>query len=562
MKTVAFIIISVWISTQCLAQIAPQKYFIEFSDKSNSPYSVTRPGEFLTQRAIDRRSRQGITMTENDLPVNPSYITRLLHFNVTFLNASKWFNGVTIYCANQATLDSIQQLPFVNRILKSNNVNHITDYLSDNKFKSEEVLHEVNIIHLHPSNPASSVDPIFNYGPSFRQIHMLNGDSLHKLGYRGEGMVIAVLDAGFYHADVLNAFDSLRFNGQILGTKDFVKPGNNVYNEYEHGMEVFSCMGANLPGVIIGTAPKAKYWLLRSEDYYSENIIEEYNWVSAAEYADSVGADIINSSLGYTTFDDPAMDHTCSDMNGFTAPATRGANFAYSKGMIVVNSAGNEGGSSWKCVSAPADGTGVLAIAAVDSNGIRASFSSTGEATGRIKPNVAAMGQAVIVVSTIGSIMHSSGTSFSSPIMAGLTACLWQSAPLKPNGVIIRAIELSGNRVTHPDSLLGYGIPDFVKGLKDVGIYEKDKSGRIQIYPNPFTDVVSIRFTLHTDQDLSAELLDQLGQVKSILPVLIGRAGENQFHFNQFSALAAGCYFLRITGREIDENIMIVKVNP
>ncbi|MEI6684261.1 MAG: S8 family serine peptidase [Bacteroidota bacterium] len=562
MKTVAFIIISVWISIQCLGQVGPQKYFIEFRDKNNSPYSVNRPGEFLTQRALDRRARQGIAISENDIPVNPSYITRLLHFNITFLTASKWFNGVTIYCANQATLDSIQQLPFVNKVVKSIDDNILNNYRSGNKFKSEEALHEVNVINTLPSNSGNSVNPMFNYGPSFRQIHMLGGDSLHKLGYRGEGMVIAVLDAGFYHVDLLGAFDSLRMNNQILGTKDFVKPGNNVYNEYEHGMEVLSCMGGNQPGAIIGTAPKAKYWLLRSEDYYSENIIEEYNWVSAAEFADSVGADIINSSLGYTQFDNPAMDHTCSDMNGFTTPATRGANFAFSKGMIVVNSAGNEGGTSWKCVSAPADANGVLAIAAVDSNGVHATFSSTGEATRRIKPNVAAMGQAAVVESTIGSIMHSSGTSFSSPILAGLTACLWQSAPSRSNATIVRAIELSGNRATHPDSLLGYGVPDFVKGLKHVGIYEKDNSATLQVFPNPFTDVFSARLTLKADQELSVTLLDQLGRIKCILPGLTARAGENRFYFNQFAALAAGCYFLRVTGGEFCETIMIVKLNP
>ena len=447
MKTMLSLLICLWMSVQLWGQIAPNKYFIAFTDKNSSPYSVSRPGEFLTQRAVGRREKQGIAIVENDIPVNQHYVDAIKKFNVGILTRSKWFNGVTVLCPDPAIIDSILLLPFVKRIEKDVFFNNVTNYISNNKFISEEVSHEPFMQDVIPQVTVNNVNQAFNYGASFRQIHMLRGDSLHKMGYRGEGMVIAILDAGFYHADNLRAFDSLITNNQILGTKDFVYPGNNVYNEYEHGMEVLSCMGANLPGELIGTAPKASYWLLRSEDYYSENLIEEYNWVAAAEFADSAGADIINSSLGYTHFDNVAVSHTCNDMDGNTTPVTKGANMACGKGMIVVNSAGNYGGSAWKCLSAPADGYGALAVAAVDSNGIRASFSSTGEAAHRIKPNVAAMGQAVVVSSTIGTITHSSGTSFSCPIIAGLAACLWQAAPGWSNNSILRAIELSGSQV-------------------------------------------------------------------------------------------------------------------
>ena len=303
-------------------------------------------------------------------------------------------------------------LPFVKHIVKNVFIKKLNNYEPYDKHKLEEVSHE-HFAHLTiPANLSNNINPLYDYGPSFKQIHMLKGDSLHKMGYRGEGKVIAILDAGFYHADTLRPFDSLIANNQILGTRDFVHSGNNVYKENQHGMEVLSCMGGNIPGELIGTAPKAKFWLLRSEDVNSEYIIEEYNWVSAAEFADSVGADIINSSLGYTQFFDSVMNHTCDDMNGHTTPATKGANLAFSKGMIVVNSAGNYGGTPWKCVSAPADGFNVLAIAAVDSNGVRASFSSTGEATHRVKPNISAMGKDAVVSSTIGTIMYASGTHF------------------------------------------------------------------------------------------------------------------------------------------------------
>ena len=466
MKTFVPFLFLVLLPAGVFTQVAPQKYFVEFTDKYNSIYSTTRPREFLSQRAIDRRQRQGIAVVENDIPVNQNYVTAISQMNVPILTRSKWFNGITIYCLNPATIDAIRNLTFVKNVSKSTSVNYVSVCNSANKEVPRKALHEVIEPTRVPGGWGRPVIKGYNYGPSFRQIHMLMGDSLHRMGYTGAGMVIAVLDAGFSRADTLAVFDSLYLNSQVLGTMDFVTPGNNVYHEYEHGMEVLSCMAANWPGVIIGTAPGASFWLLRTEDIGSENIIEEYNWDAAAEFADSTGADIINSSLGYATFDDPTVSHSCSDMNGYTTPVTRAANLAFSKGMIVVNSAGNSLGSGWKCVSAPADGFGVLAVAAVDSNGTRASFSLPGQASQRIKPNVAAMGQAVIIASSNGSFMHGSGTSFSSPILAGLVACLWQASPGWSNAEVIRAVELSSSHAAHPDSLLGYGIPDFVKALR------------------------------------------------------------------------------------------------
>ena len=560
MKTFAIILISIWISVQTVAQVAPQKYFVEFMDKYNSPYSVTRPQEFLTSRAIERRQKQGIVIAENDIPVNQTYITALRRFNVGFFTESRWFNGVTIYCLNPAIIDSIRLLPFVKHVVKDVNIIKLKSYIPANKYVLEEVLHEYGTPVAVPAQSCYNGNQSYNYGPSYKQIHMLRGDSLHKMGYRGQGKVIAILDAGFNHADTLRAFDSLWANNQILGTRDFVHPGNNVYKEYEHGMEVLSCMGANLPGELIGTAPKAAYWLLRSEDYYTENLIEEYNWVAAAEFADSVGADIINSSLGYTEFDDPTVNHTCADMNGNTTPSAKGANLACSKGMVVVNSAGNEGGSAWHCVSTPSDAFGALAIAAVDSNGIRAGFSSTGEATGRIKPNVAAMGSAVIVSSTIGLIMHSSGTSFSSPIIAGMAACLWQAAPDWSCNDISRAIEISSSKSMHPDSLLGYGIPDFVRALKAVRVPEYETQKQVVVYPNPFTDVFSVEVNVPAEQEIDLVLYDQLGRIVRYIRSNRAGAGTGKISFPGMAAMKNGNYMLKVAGRDFVSNLSVVKM--
>ena len=334
MKKLFIILANVSLCFQTIGQIAPQKYFIEFTDKNNSAYSIDRPLEFLSPLALERRQNQGIQIEQNDLPVNENYIAAVVNFGVTILTRSKWFNGITIYSVNSNLLDSISHLPFVKKIIKSNNINYLK---SDNKYISEELLLQENntIANCKLSNENTSLS--YSYGASYKQIHMMNGDSMHRMGFRGEGKIVAILDAGFYRADILPAFDSLWANNQILGTKDFIHPGNNVFLEYEHGMEVLSVIGGNIPGQLIGSAPKAKFWLLRTEEKSSENIIEEYNWESAAEFADSAGVDIINSSLGYTTFDDPAQNHTCADMNGNTTPVTMGANIAATKGIIVVN---------------------------------------------------------------------------------------------------------------------------------------------------------------------------------------------------------------------------------
>ncbi len=536
-------------------QVAPDKYFISFTDKENSPYSIDRPEEFLSARAIERRTKQEIPINQEDIPVNENYVTLVKNIGVTVLNRSKWLNGITVYCPDPSLIQAIRELPFVKNTIKSITINNSKPV---NKFESEEVLLEVNSV----NSPwyTSEAGMGYNYGYSFRQVHQLSGDSMHRMGYRGEGMMIAVLDAGFLHADILPAFDSLWFHNQILGTRDFVNPGNDVFQENEHGMQVLSIMGGNLPGQLIGTAPKATYWLLRTEEKNAENIIEEYNWVTGAEFADSVGADIINSSLGYTTFDDTTMNHSCADMTGDQTIVTKGANKAASRGMIVVNSAGNSGGTSWTCLSAPADGYYVVAVASVDSNGNRSPFSSLGESTRRIKPNVAAMGSLTVQSSPSGTIVRRSGTSFSSPLIAGMTACLWQAAPTWSNALIMRAIELSSNQINDPDSLVGYGIPDFPKALLRLQVTENNPEKGSTAYPNPFTDQLRVYLpSLEKSGDITLTLFDQLGRIWNQHKVSRQAIGEEALLLNNLGDLPAGSYFLRVTSQSNTQIIRTIK---
>jgi hypothetical protein len=297
MKTSTLTLAFLLFVSAIFSQVAPDKYFVRFTDKNNSPYSIGNPSEFLSQRAIDRRNNQGIEIEESDLPVNPAYLQGVSEAGATILNPSKWLNGVSIYTTDPGVLAAINELPYVASITLpsqaipgENPVN--VDF--EKSFFQHETYNKENGTVLKQAGAVTA----FDYGFGLNQIQLMNGDVFHEMGFRGQGKVIAVLDAGFLNANNLDVFDSIWQNNQVLGTHDFVRGGDVLFDEHPHGAMVLSCMAANIPGQLIGTAPKASFWLLRSEDGATEYIIEEYNWVSAAEYADSVGADVINSSLG------------------------------------------------------------------------------------------------------------------------------------------------------------------------------------------------------------------------------------------------------------------------
>ena len=539
---------------QGVAQIAPTKYYVQFTDKNNSPYSLDHPEDFLSQRAINRRSNQGIGYDATDIPVNPQYISGVAATGVQILNPTKWMNGVTVKTDNPALIDSINTLPYVVNVRSvSGSARNVSKPFFDREsFGPSEKAKE-----LATGNNAYS----FDYGDAFGQINLINGIPLHEAGYRGEGMVIAVLDAGFDYVDVDMLFDSLRNDGRILGTKDFVTPGGNVYNAHYHGRMVLSTMAADIPGLMIGTAPKASYWLLRSENGSQEYVSEEYNWVSAAEFADSAGADVINSSLGYTEFDDTSQNHTYADMDGNTTVITNGADMAAAKGILVVNSAGNSAEDPWHYIGAPADGDSVFSIGAVDNNGSYAYFSSTGPtADGRIKPNVAATGWGAAVSDGANGVFFGNGTSFSSPIIAGMSACLWQAMPEKSNMEIQQAIMQSASQYYNPDSLLGYGIPNYQSAwwlLTSIDSNKDNNSGLATVYPNPFNNSLYVKLSGSNQGTVQATIFNMVGSV--VYSKLLS-APVTILSFNSLpDIMHKGLYIMKLSSEKQVQTIKLVK---
>jgi subtilisin family serine protease len=433
-------------------KVAPNTYVIRFKDKDTTSFSITKPNEFLSERALLRRQKYNIPVTLQDIPVNENYIKTIKDLGIEIFSTSKWLNHIVVYTEDSLLIETVLKLSFVN--------NETNSVLPKEKLKNKKNK-EINII---SSRDETS---ILDYGSGANQVKMLNVHQLHNNGFMGQGIQIAVLDAGFYNADSLSGFDSIRTNNQILGTRDFVERDGDIYRDATHGMSVLSTIAANIPGKLIGTAPKASFWLFRSEDERSEYYIEEYYWLNAAEYADSLGVDMIHSSLGYNEFDDTISNHKYSDMDGNTAISSIAADIASSKGILVVTSAGNEGNDPWKYISAPADADDVLSVGATNGNGKVANFSSRGPSSDkRVKPDVMAQGSFVWVLDANGRISISFGTSFSGPIIAGAVACLWQANPQFSNLEIIDAVKKSSNYYTNPDSDYGYGIPDFNKADK------------------------------------------------------------------------------------------------
>ncbi len=536
----------------CVTPVSAQeanRYMVYFTDKNNSPYSISAPNAYLSQRAIDRRTRQSITITTADLPVDSAYLDSINSTGAQVVYASRWFNAAVIG-ADSVQLVQISQFSFVKTI----DMVRGSDYyarLSKNN-----------------STPTPLISRVASITGYQTQLSMIGVDSMHQKGYHGEGMLITMLDAGFINAPNRSFFDSLFLNNQIIATYDFVLSQPNVYQSDDHGTETLSLLAANQPGVMMGTAYKADYILLVTEDVTSESPVEEANWLRGAEYADSAGTDVISCSLGYNTFDNPAFNLTYSDLNGHTSIASRAASMAAARGILVCNSAGNQGGQeSWPYILVPADADSIIAVGAVDGSGNYAYFSSIGPTSdGRIKPDLVAQGLNTTVGLSTGTtgtdVGTDDGTSFSCPLVAGLAAGFWQAFPKLKNVDVIQYLKQSASQYTDPDDLLGYGIPFFPKAYDlAAGItYVVPPQPRTlkTLYPNPVSGSLKLTAILASDTGpVIYELTDVSGKIIANGSAELNANSTLEIEVEQ---LISGMYFVTITSASGTYRAKFIKI--
>ncbi|HNP17096.1 MAG TPA: S8 family serine peptidase [Fulvivirga sp.] len=471
--------------------MAQNRYVVHFTDKENSPYNVNQPEEFLSTKSISRRINQSIPVVVEDLPVNPDYLAAVKATGAKVFFRSKWLNAVLIE-ADNTELTAIQGLSFVSNVeLVAPNSRLKSRSSSDNDGKVSK------------NNRTEELETAF-------QNNLLGVDLLHADGYQGQGVSIAFMDAGYKGVNTAAAFLHLFANDKLLMKYNLVENDTNVYQYDVHGTQVFGTVAGQIQNQYEGIATEADFMLFVTEDVPTEYRIEEYNFLFAAEMADSAGVDIINTSLGYNTFSDPSMNYTYEQMDGVTTIITQAAELAFSKGILVVTSVGNNGKSdTWPYLTAPADGKNVLSVGATDQSNLRANFSSIGPTSdGRIKPELMALGVSPALLNQNGDVIHSSnGTSFSSPQIAGLAALLWQSQPTLSNKELFDLMLSLGNRSENPDNNYGYGIPNYGKYITSVD--ETSKS--IKPFPNPFSDYISLS-GMAGSQFIQVDLIDANGK--------------------------------------------------
>ncbi len=537
--SIFFIVLYSSVSAQFSRQI------IQLRNKAFNSFSLADPSQYLSARALQRRTRYGIAIDDTDLPITQRYLDSIRAVpNVQVLLVSRWLNQVLIRTTDVNAISRINNFSFVQ---STGAVAQIPFLIQEpvNKF-----IDTISTTDPEPNRTQQIEDDTLNYGNSYAQVHIHEGEFLHNKNFTGKGMVIAVLDAGFQAYKTITAFDSVRLQGRILGERDFVKFDNSVNEDHAHGMQCLSIICANWPGRMVGTAPAASFWLLRTEDVSSEYPVEEFNYVVAAEFADSAGADMISCSLGYNIFDDAQFNHSYAQLNGNFTTATIGADLAAKKGMLLTNSAGNEGGNSWQYITAPSDADSVICVSAVNTSGIIAGFSSRGIPSDiRIKPNVVSVGVGTVIAGFNNQPSFGNGTSFSNPNLNGLIACLWQAFPEYNNKKIIDAVYQSSDRFANPDKTYGYGIPNFKKAYR---ILKRERNQTLlgadywlKANPNPFSDTIKVDFAGQKDGIALIQLIHPNGTIIAVKNMAIEEQELYSTTFLNLINFPPGTYTIR-----------------
>lgn len=498
-------------------------YRVFFKDKGEVKLSDINPRMLLSERAIIRRQKSGIRVPDmSDIPVSREYINVIASEGFVLHCTSRWLNTAVFKSKETMDVGNILALPFVS---------------------------DVKIVKLPGTKSSFGNKLDFTHDLATQsydnQLSMLNGISVHNSGFRGKGVLIAVLDGGFLNTDNVTSLKHLFNRNGIVATRDFVAPADFVFGYHNHGTAVLSVLAGDIPERIAGSAPEADYILLRTEDTATEFPVEEDFWTAGAEFADSAGADIISSSLGYFNFDDPSMNYKFSDLNGSGTFVTKAARMAVSKGIIVVNSAGNERDNDWLRIIAPSDGENVIATAAVNPDGTISSFSSAGpSADGRVKPDVSAQGVGV-TVQVSENLARANGTSFSCPLISGMCACIIEAVRDAKNTEVTKALHYASDRHESPDSLYGYGIPDIAKAiqyLQDLKIVRPENG--VVIAPNPFSESFRVIFK-DPPHKLKVELYSITGQ--KIASQNFSNYISRVYEMNVAGKYSDGLYILRLT---------------
>jgi serine protease AprX len=525
------------------------KYMVFFKDKQGTPYTVNNPSQYLSQKSIARRVKHNINATQRDLPVNPAYVNNVKNVGVDVFYKTKWMNGVLVQGV-ESKIQEVRDLPFVDRVefvapmpITASNGGIFQTF--KNKLQ--------NIADMVKSTENSNLDQLTFHGI----------EKMHEAGYNGTGITIAVFDDGFLSVNTSSHYSHLFNNNRVIGTWDFVNHQSNVYHTWGHGTRVLSTLAATPGPSITGSAYNANYVFCITEDGFSEYRIEEYNWLFAAEFADSIGVDIISTSLGYNTFQNASFNYTKEQMNGITSVIARASEIAFETGIFLVTSAGNDGGTSWNIITTPADAPNSLTVGAINRNKVIASFSSRGpSATGQIKPDVVGVGLGTTIVMVSGAINNNgAGTSFSAPIISGFAANLIQEFPSIKNSQLLEAIRKSGDRSENPNNDYGYGIPDYLraKALLTVTSIRGPREKFLSLYPNPSTSSIFIKTdpVFEANSDIQLRIIDVTGKIwYSNSTQIAGSAFEGEI---DISTLPKGPYFFQLVGNKKNVGLKFVK---